>query len=81
MRGKVYGLLQMAQPLGFMLGTILATMLGGAMGWRSVFFITGAAGILVAALIFFGVREPRRGQSEPEMAGLGEIAVHRIDRR
>jgi len=81
MRGKVYGLLQMAQPLGFMVGTILATMLGGAMGWRSVFFITGAAGILVAALIFFGVREPRRGQSEPEMAGLGEIAVHRIDKK
>jgi MFS family permease len=81
MRGKVYGLLQLAQPLGFMLGTVLATMLGGAMGWRSVFFITGSAGILVAALIFFGVREPRRGQSEPEMTGLGEIAIQRIDKK
>jgi MFS transporter, Spinster family, sphingosine-1-phosphate transporter len=81
MRGRVYGLLGLAQPLGFMLGTILATMLGGMMGWRSVFFITGSAGIVVAALIFFGVREPRRGQSEPEMAGLREIAVHRIDKK
>ncbi|MGD9046994.1 MAG: MFS transporter [Anaerolineae bacterium] len=81
MRGKVYGLLQMAQPLGFMLGTILATMLGGAMGWRSVFFITGAAGIAVAFLIFFGVREPERGQAEPELAGLDEIADHRIDKQ
>ena len=81
MRGKVYGLLQMAQPLGFMLGTILATMLGGAMGWRSVFLITGAAGIVVAFLIFFGVREPERGQAEPELAGLDEIADHRIDKQ
>jgi MFS family permease len=81
MRGKVYGLLQMAQPLGFMLGTIMATMLGEAMGWRSVFFITGAAGIVVAILIFFGVREPERGQAEPEMAGLDEIADHRIDKQ
>jgi MFS family permease len=81
MRGKVYGLLQMAQPLGFMLGTLMATMLGGVMGWRSVFFITGSAGIVVAFLIFFGVREPERGQAEPEMAGLEQIAGHRIDKQ
>jgi MFS family permease len=79
LRGKVYGLIQVAQPIGFMLGTLLATMLGGAMGWRSVFFITGSAGILVAALIFFGVREPRRGQAEPEMAGLEDISSTRIN--
>jgi MFS family permease len=81
MRGKVCGLLQMAQPLGFMLGTIMATMMGGAMGWRSVFFITGGAGIVLAILIFFGVREPERGQAEPEMAGLDEIADHRINKQ
>jgi MFS family permease len=79
LRGKVYGLIQVAQPVGFILGTLLATMLGGAMGWRSVFFVTGGAGILVAALVFFGVREPRRGQAEPEMAGLEELSSTRID--
>ena len=78
LRGKVYGIIQVAQPVGFILGTMLATMLGGAMGWRSVFFITGSAGILVAALIFFGVREPRRGQAEPEMAGLEEFSSTQI---
>jgi MFS family permease len=79
-RGKVYGLLQIAQPLGFMLGTVLATMLGGTMGWRHVFFITGSAGIVVAVLIFFFVREPQRGQAEPELAGLGELSAQRIDK-
>lgn len=81
MRGKVYGLIQVAQPLGFMIGTILATMLGGAMGWRSVFFITGGAGIVVAIVILVGVREPSRGQAEPEMAGLEEITTQRIDKQ
>lgn len=81
MRGKVYGLIQLAQPLGFMLGTVLATMLGGAMGWRSVFFITGSAGIVVAVLILAGVREPKRGEAEPEMAGLEEISIRRIDKQ
>ena len=79
LRGKVYGLIQVAQPVGFILGTLLATMLGEAVGWRSVFFATGTAGILVAALIFFGVREPRRGQAEPEMAGLEEFSSTRIN--
>jgi MFS family permease len=80
MRGKVYGLLQVAQPLGFMLGTVLATMLGGTLGWRTVFFVTGSAGLVIALVILAGVREPRRGQSEPEMAGLEEITVQRIDK-
>ena len=79
LRGKVYGLIQVAQPVGFILGTLLATMLGEAIGWRSVFFVTGSAGILVAVLIFFGVREPRRGQAEPEMAGLEEFSSTRIN--
>jgi MFS family permease len=79
LRGKVYGLIQVAQPVGFILGTLLATMLGETLGWRSVFFVTGTAGILVTALIFFGVREPRRGQAEPEMAGLEEISSTRIN--
>ncbi|MFL7808947.1 MAG: MFS transporter, partial [Anaerolineae bacterium] len=56
-RGRVYGAMQMSGPLGFMLGTVLATMLGGTLGWRRVFFITGGCGIGVAALIYFGVRE------------------------
>jgi MFS family permease len=81
MRGKVYGLIQLAQPLGFLLGTVLATMLGGAMGWRGVFFITGSMGIVVAVLILVGVREPKRGEAEPEMAGLEEISIRRIDKQ
>jgi MFS family permease len=72
MRGKVYGLIQFAQPFGFLMGTILATMLGGAVGWRNVFFLTGSLGIVLAVVIFFGVREPMRGQSEPEMAGIDQ---------
>jgi MFS family permease len=79
MRGKVYGAMQMSGPLGFMVGTVLATTLGGTLGWRRVFFITGSSGIAVAALILFTVREQPRGSAEPEMEGLGEIGAYRID--
>jgi predicted MFS family arabinose efflux permease len=62
-----------------MVGTVLATTLGGTLGWRRVFFITGSSGIAVAALILFTVREQPRGSAEPEMEGLGEIGAYRID--
>lgn len=80
MRGKAYGLLQIAQPLGFMLGTMLATFLGSSLGWRNVFFVTGSAGLIMSLVIRAGVREPKRGQAEPELAGLEEVSVRRIDK-
>lgn len=78
-RGKVYGLLQTAMPLGYMLGMILASMLRDTLGWRNVFIITGSLGILLAIVIFFGLREPARGKAEPELAQLGEIPSYRFD--
>ena len=77
-RGKIYGLLQLSAPLGYMLGMILATFLRDAIGWRGVFYLTGSLGIVLSAIIFFGVREVARGSSEPELAGLEEIRVHRF---
>lgn len=78
-RGKIYGLLQVAQPLGYMLGMILATFMRDALGWRGVFYLTGSLGIVLAGVIFFGVRDVPRGRSEPELAELAEIGVHRFD--
>ncbi|MGZ9164629.1 MAG: MFS transporter [Anaerolineales bacterium] len=79
LRGKVYGILQLAQPLGFLVGLILgqivAPMIGG---WRSVFYITGALGLVVALLIYFGVKEMPRGKAEPEFENMSEMATFRF---
>lgn len=69
-RGRVYGLLQIAQPLGYLLGMVLALVLGGVIGWRSVFYITGSLGILLAFAIFFGVKDLPRGSGEEELHGV-----------
>jgi len=90
-RGKIYGLLQLTAPLGYLLGMVLALMfpesvqaLMASLGihveaWRSVFILTGALGIILSVLIFFGVREAPRGKSEPELADLEKIGVYRFD--
>lgn len=70
MRGKIYGLLQFAQPIGYLLGMILALVLAGMVGWRTVFFITGSLGIVLAVVIFFNVHDVPRGSGEDELQGV-----------
>ncbi len=78
-RGKIYGLLEVTMPIGYLVGMVLGLFLGGVIGWRGVFYITGSLGILLAVVIFFGVREPQRGKSEPELADLEHIPSYRFD--
>jgi len=78
-RGKVYGLLQLTQPLGYLLGMILALTLRESVGWRGAFYLTGALGVVLAVLIWFGVRELPRGKSEPELAELEQVGVYKFD--
>ncbi len=79
LRGRVYGLLQIAQPLGYLMGMVLALMVAPLIGgWRSVFFITGSLGLLIAVLIYFGVKEVPRGRAEPELQGVQELGKFRF---
>ena len=86
-RGKIYGLLQLAQPLGYLLGMILALMIAPLLegkifhleGWRTIFLMTGSLGIVMAVIIYFGIREVPRGQSEPEFEGVEEIGQVRFN--
>jgi MFS family permease len=77
-RGRIYGLLELTAPIGYLLGMILGLFLGGVIGWRGVFYITGSLGIVISAVIFFGIKEPQRGQSEPELADLEKIGTYRF---
>jgi MFS family permease len=82
LRGKVYGLLQLAQPIGYLLGMILALMVAPQIGgWRSVFFITGSLGLVIALFIFFGVKEMPRGKAEPEFENMTEMQTFKFSWR
>jgi len=80
LRGKVYGLLQLAQPIGYLVGMILALMIAPLIGgWRSVFYITGTLGLVIAVLIYFGVKDMPRGKAEPEFEGMTEMSQFRFN--
>lgn len=87
LRGRIYGLLQLAQPIGYLFGMILALivapMLDGKVfhleGWRTIFLGTGLLGLIMAVLIYFGIREVPRGQSEPEFENMEEMGQFRFN--
>jgi MFS transporter, Spinster family, sphingosine-1-phosphate transporter len=65
--------------LGMILALIVAPMLDGAVfgleGWRTIFLITGLLGIGMAVLIYFGVQDVPRGQSEDEFEGVSDAEM------
>lgn len=77
-RGKVYGFLQIAQPLGYMTGMLLALILVDQVGWQGIFYITGSLGVLLSIVIFFGVKDVPRGTAEPEMENVQQTTVYKF---
>ena len=53
-------------PIGAAIGTLLGGWIGEYFGWRMAFMVVGLPGIIVAIVVFFTVREPPRGYSEPD---------------
>ena len=53
-------------PIGAAIGTLLGGWIGEYFGWRMAFMVVGMPGIIVAIVVFFTVREPPRGHSEPD---------------
>ena len=55
---------------GTAVGQLVTFLVGGWLllqfGWRSLFLIAGVPGLLLAALLFFTCREPRRGQFDED---------------
>jgi MFS family permease len=80
MRGKVYGILQLTQPIGYLIGMVIALMFTTALGgWEHVFYLTGSLGIVLAFVIFFFVKDVPRGSSEDELQGDGTGTVYKFN--
>jgi MFS family permease len=74
LRSKVYAVLKMSIPVGYVLGAALATFLAPRIGWRRVFVVTGAAGMLIAVLVALFVGDAPRGATERELVDTSGVS-------
>lgn len=64
-RARAVALFSLGSPLGVLVGTAAGAALADAYGWRVAFYALGLPGVLLAMAVFFFVREPVRGLSDP----------------
>jgi len=61
--------------LGVVLGMLAAGFIGPVHGWRLPFLLAAAPNFILVPLFYFFVKEPKRGEAEPELRSLlrGEV--------
>jgi MFS transporter, Spinster family, sphingosine-1-phosphate transporter len=63
-RNRVLTIFYTAIPVGAALGYLIGEIVGSHYGWRMPFYVSAVPGFLIAALILFLMREPKRGASD-----------------
>jgi len=59
-RARALAIFSLGVPVGLALGTLLGAYIAQAISWRAAFFTMGVAGVLLAPVLLFAVRDPVR---------------------
>ena len=62
-------------PLGMAAGTLVGGLLAVAYGWRTSFVVVGLAGVVLAPLLLFTIRDPKRGATDAAPAADRPVAA------
>jgi MFS family permease len=65
---KAMGFLTIGATMGTAGGLLVGGQLNELFGWRWAFILMGLPGILIGAIVYFTIREPRRGRYAPKDA-------------
>lgn len=72
-RTKAFAVLRVFEYLGLPLGLVIGGVVSQAYGWRAAFLFMGVPALVLAAAVFFFLREPRRGLAD-EITTMAEEA-------
>lgn len=77
-RNRILTIFYTAIPVGAAVGYALGGALGGRYGWRIPFSVSAAPGILIALLILFLMKEPKRGATDVRKPGEKKAATETL---
>ncbi len=63
-RGTAMSILAVGAPCGMIVGFLIGGTVSEVFGWRAALFAVGVPGVLLAVVMFFVLREPKRGESD-----------------
>lgn len=72
---KAMGYLTVGASMGTAGGLIIGGQLAGMFNWRWAFVLMGLPGLLIGAVIYFTVREPRRGRYAPAGTDMTQLPL------
>lgn len=73
-RASALGILNLGVTIGIVFGAVASGLIVQKFGWRPAFFLLGFPGVFIALLIFFTIKEPPRGYSDPASVLAGDAA-------
>jgi len=71
-RASALAFFAMGTPLGSLLGSSLGGVMSDTFGWRTAFLLAGVPGLLLTAVVFLTLREPRKELSALARARMAE---------
>jgi len=72
---RAMGILTIGATMGTAFGLMAGGLLAEAFGWRMAFVLMGLPGVAIGALLYFTVREPRRGMYAPKGARIEQLPL------
>ena len=72
-RARAIAIFSLGVPIGLALGTLIGAYIAHAISWRAAFYTMGVAGVLLAPVMLYFVRDPARAMSAADIAPIGPV--------
>jgi len=72
-RARALAIFSLGIPIGLALGTLIGAYIAHAIDWRAAFYTMGVAGVLLAPILLYFVRDPAKTSTSVVAAPIGQV--------
>jgi len=72
-RARALAIFSLGIPIGLAMGTLIGAYIAHAIDWRAAFYTMGVAGILLAPVLLYFVRDPAKTVTSAVAAPIGQV--------